>query len=190
MTKVRKKNQEFERSTEEIEHNIKTLKTIRSKGIERLNSNLSNNVDLINGNPIIEESAKMFDDLQQKYTKTLDQCKVCMESSYDIAVKKRVRVCNRCYEDKKKYQIPKFSKENKMHPGEVPECLLKLTDIEETAIKMATPLMHFYCRRGIICSTTDPSLIITKCCVVYCTTHVEYTSHCLVKICTILLKQV
>ena len=35
-----------------------------------------------------------------------------------------------------------------MIPGEIPECLKKLTYVEECCIKLAQPVSHIYCRKG------------------------------------------
>jgi hypothetical protein len=54
--------------------------------------------------------------------------------------------CRRCYSDK---TIPKkFSAQNNMDPGDVPEELQGLTEIEEMLIAQIFPVISVYCLRG------------------------------------------
>jgi hypothetical protein len=54
--------------------------------------------------------------------------------------------CRRCYTEKTTPK--KFSAENNMDPGEVPEELQSLTEIEEMLIARVFPVMSVYRLRG------------------------------------------
>jgi len=55
-------------------------------------------------------------------------------------------MCCRCYRDKK--EVKKFSAENNMNPGEVPDELKGLTKIEEMLIAQTFPIVSVYYLRG------------------------------------------
>ena len=55
-------------------------------------------------------------------------------------------MCTGCKRDKGSPKL--FSKENKMHPGDVPECLKGLTQVEEMLIAKACPIMCIYKKHG------------------------------------------
>merc|ERR1712016_402169 len=62
-------------------------------------------------------------------------------------------ICQRCYAESRKTDFDEeigytYSAENDMIPGEVPECLEVLNQIEEAAIKKIKPFLHMYKRRG------------------------------------------
>ena len=55
-------------------------------------------------------------------------------------------MCTHCKRDKGSPKL--FSKENKMHPGDVPECLKGLTQVEKMLIAKACPIMCIYKKHG------------------------------------------
>ena len=67
-------------------------------------------------------------------------CTVCQTSSAETYI------CTRCKRDK--HHIKKFSAANSMHPGPVPDCLQRLTQVEEMLIARACPIMSVYCKHG------------------------------------------
>jgi ATP-dependent DNA helicase PIF1 len=71
-------------------------------------------------------------------------CSSCKEFFPSIELRKGE--CYRCYYDKD--LIKKFSKENNMDPGDVPEELQGLTQIEEILIAQIFPVISVYCLRG------------------------------------------
>jgi len=68
-------------------------------------------------------------------------CPVCNESFPSITLIKG-ECCRRCYG--KKNSIKKFSSNNDMDPGEVPEELQGLTELEEMLIARVFPVMSVY----------------------------------------------
>ncbi|PKY12906.1 hypothetical protein RhiirB3_322927, partial [Rhizophagus irregularis] len=71
-------------------------------------------------------------------------CPVCNESCPSIVLVNGK--CRRCYSEK--IMPNKFSAENNMDPGEVPEELRDLTEIEEMLIARAFTVMSVYRLRG------------------------------------------
>ena len=55
-------------------------------------------------------------------------------------------MCTCCKRDKGSPKL--FSKENKVHPGDVPDCLRALTQVEEMLIAKACPIMSIYKKHG------------------------------------------
>ncbi len=58
----------------------------------------------------------------------------------------RLHSCRRCYSDKN--EVKKFSAANNMDPGDVPEKLKGLTEIEEMLIAQTFPIVSVYYLRG------------------------------------------
>ena len=54
--------------------------------------------------------------------------------------------CTRCKRDTN--EVKRYSRDNDMWPGEVPECLRDLTQIEEMLIARACPIMSVYRKHG------------------------------------------
>src|SRR5205823_4880137 len=72
-------------------------------------------------------------------------CLVCNERFLPINLVVR-EFCRRCYADKN--PVKKFSAANNMDPGDVPEELQDLTEIEEMLIAQIFPIVSVYCLRG------------------------------------------
>ena len=72
-------------------------------------------------------------------------CLVCNERFSPINLLVR-EICRRCYVDKN--PVKKFSEANNMDPGDVPEELQDLTEIEEMLIAQIFPIVSVYCLRG------------------------------------------
>src|SRR4051794_38728929 len=85
---------------------------------------------------------KKFRNKVDKFKHTL--CPVCNESFPSIVLV--VGECRRCYTEKASPK--KFSAENNMDPGEVPEELQGLSEIEEMLIARVFPVMSVYRLRG------------------------------------------
>jgi hypothetical protein len=94
---------------------------------------------------ISEDEHKML----QNFRKKMDQieynsCPVCNERSPSMVIVQGM--CRRCYTGK---LVPKkFSEENNMDPGDVPDDLKGLTEIEEMLIAQVFPVMTVYRLRG------------------------------------------
>ena len=72
------------------------------------------------------------------------ECDVCREAwpSMKVCVQGELSICNRCQRDK---GLPKlFSIENNAIPGPVPECLARLSVVEEMLIAQIMPMMQTY----------------------------------------------
>jgi len=83
----------------------------------------------------------------QKQTKLKHQlCIVCHEMWPTQTQPKYSFTCTRCKRDKG--QPKRFSSENDMDPGPVPECLQNLSQIEEMLIARACPIMCIYRKHG------------------------------------------
>ena len=86
----------------------------------------------------------------QKFRDKMDElkyslCPVCNESFPSIVILNE-ECCRRCYNEK---EYPKkFSAENNMDPGDVPEELQGLSEIEEMLIARVFPVMSVYRLRG------------------------------------------
>jgi ATP-dependent DNA helicase PIF1 len=86
---------------------------------------------------------KRFRDKVDKFKYSL--CPVCNESFPSIVIVSG-ECCRRCYTEKDSPK--KFSAENNMDPGEVPEELQGLSEIEEMLIARVFPVMSVYRLRG------------------------------------------
>ena len=78
-------------------------------------------------------------------------CKICKEGCPDSKIGPRNKMCKRCSNEKKNtknIKIFTFSKENDMHPDEVPECIKILSSIELASIRMIQPMFHVYQTKG------------------------------------------
>jgi len=88
-------------------------------------------------------------DLLQKFRSKVDKfkytlCPVCNERFMSITLIKGE--CRRCHAEKS--STKKFSAENNMDPGEVPEELKDLSEIEEMLIARVFPVLSVYRLRG------------------------------------------
>ena len=81
---------------------------------------------------------KKFRGKVDKFEHTL--CPTCNESFPSIVLVRGE--CRRCYSEKKSPK--KFSSENNMDPGEVPDELQDLTEIEKMLIARVFPVMSVY----------------------------------------------
>ena len=84
-----------------------------------------------------------------KKLKWSEPCKICQESWPGMELRPRLKICDRCANEKnntRETEFPTFSLENDMIPSEPPEELKCLNPVEQCAIKMICPMMHFYKR--------------------------------------------
>ena len=129
-----------------LEEVIKNQEQLKEKRKTRLDS-IAKKEDassLFVENPIIEAGIKFKEELAR--WKQEEACKICEESWFDQenATKgPNVGVCKRCRHDKNK-EVPTFSRENEMIPGEQPECLAILNNIEVGAIRIIIPYMNVF----------------------------------------------
>ena len=78
-----------------------------------------------------------------------ERCKICLESWPGMKLRPRLKICDRCANERsntREREFPTFSLANDMIPSEPPEELKRLNPIEQCAIKMICPMMHFYKR--------------------------------------------
>jgi hypothetical protein len=91
---------------------------------------------------------KKFHEKQKKWIH--QQCSVCHElwpsRRVDNQAEPKSFECARCKQDKKQPKL--YSKDNDMHPGNVPQCLQGLSQIEEMLIARACPIMTVYRKHG------------------------------------------
>jgi len=87
---------------------------------------------------ILQDFCKKMENIQYK------SCPVCKERSPAMNIVKGT--CRRCHTEKKTPK--KFSAENNMDPGDVPEELKGLTEIEEMLIAQVFTVMSVYRLRG------------------------------------------
>ena len=97
-------------------------------------------------NPIIEAGHKIYEKLNNIKWNT---CNVCLEKwlDFEFPVGPRSGKCQKCsgHGERCRPGVPKtFSPDNDMHPGPVPECLQRLTPVEQAAISMIAPVMRIY----------------------------------------------
>jgi hypothetical protein len=84
-----------------------------------------------------QDLLKKFRNKVNKFKHSL--CKTCNESFLSIVIIEGE--CQRCHKEKKP---KKFSKDNNMDPGEVPDELCDLTEIEEMLVARVFPVMSVY----------------------------------------------
>lgn len=94
--------------------------------------------------PWVKNAMTHFHQKQQKLQHQL--CTVCHEIWPTPTKPKDDFTCTRCKRDKG--QSKRFSSENDMDPGPVPECLKNLSQIEEMLIARACPIMCIYWKHG------------------------------------------
>ena len=94
--------------------------------------------------PWVHKAMNKFHHNQQKLHHQL--CNVCHEMWPTSTKSKSDFMCTRCNRDKG--QPKRFSAENDMDPGPVPECLKNLSQIEEMLIANACPIMCIYRKHG------------------------------------------
>ena len=145
-------------SDDEIRANIIRLKCIRKAGLHKMNQSdetnqLQSNVEDLEpedglSNPIFQATLKMEEKLTKMF-KSNEACMVCQEIDEKIGPKtKKCQRCAREARDKTK-SILKFSKENLMIPDEIPDVLKDLSYAEICSIRLASPLVHIYSRKGL-----------------------------------------
>jgi len=90
----------------------------------------------------ILEMEKKLNSIEMPY------CEHCDEVKFDVELTSKTKRCPQCQKEWYNYKTPglvrKFSKENGMHCGEVPEELKNLTPVEQSAISMNFPIMKCY----------------------------------------------
>jgi hypothetical protein len=96
-------------------------------------------------NALIESERKLLKKFRDKVDKFKHaHCPTCNEKFPSIIIVKGE--CRRCYSENA--TTKKFSAENNMDPGEVPDELRDLTEIEEMLIARVFPVMSIYRLRG------------------------------------------
>jgi hypothetical protein len=97
---------------------------------------------------INEEEISMLQDFCRKMDDIrYNICKVCKERIPSLTLVKES--CKRCYYEKNTDNIPKkFSSSNNMDPGDVPEELKGLSEIEEMLIFQVFPVITVYRLHG------------------------------------------
>ncbi|GBC15565.1 ATP-dependent DNA helicase PIF1 [Rhizophagus irregularis DAOM 181602=DAOM 197198] len=92
-----------------------------------------------------EADRKLLHEFRTKINSFVNNCcPVCNERFPSIEIISGQ--CRRCYYDKN--TVKKFSADNNMDPGDVPEELRDLTEIEEMLIARIFPIVSVYCLRG------------------------------------------
>ncbi len=122
----------------------------RNKRTSRVLENIDEHLNRQDENNIInqqlpESDRKLLQTFREAIKKLSHKfCPVCNERFPSIEITKGK--CRRCYYDKN--EIKRFSADNNMDPGEVPEELQGLTEIEEMLIARIFPIVSVYCLRG------------------------------------------
>ena len=145
-----KVSKRMKRATESDEQRDKRRNNDRTrKRLSRLNDR-TNHQDTVRSN-VIEDNClpKSDQKLLHDFRKKLDRlsnnlCPVCNECFPSIEIVEGK--CRRCYGEKN--NVKKFSARNNMDPGEVPEELRDLTQIEEMLIAQIFPIVSVYCLHG------------------------------------------
>ena len=95
--------------------------------------------------PWTNEAMSCFHLQQSKWQHRL--CSVCHELwPTRVSDKSSVYMCTRCKRDKGEPKI--YSEDNDMNPGNIPDCLVGLTQVEEMLIARACPIMCVYRKHG------------------------------------------
>ena len=128
---------------EEVKENQEKLKKIRKTCLESVAKKESPSSFYVD-NPIIEAGVKFKEEMSK--WKQEEACKICEESWFDqenASNGPNTGVCKRCRYDKDK-ECPTFSRLNEMIPGEQPECLRILNNIEIGAIRLIIPYVNVF----------------------------------------------
>lgn len=94
--------------------------------------------------PWVQSAMNNFQRKQEELKHQL--CTVCHEVWPTITKPKHIFICTHCKRDKG--QPKRFSSQNDMDPGPVPECLKSLSQVEEMLIARACPIMCIYRKHG------------------------------------------
>jgi ATP-dependent DNA helicase PIF1 len=95
---------------------------------------------------ISEEEIQMLNDFRKEMDDLhYELCNVCNERIPSMPMMVE-GVCKRCYKDKN--EIKKFSSENNMDPGDIPDELKSLSEIEEMLIAQVCTVISVYRLRG------------------------------------------
>ena len=90
----------------------------------------------------ILEMEKKLNSIEMPY------CEHCDEVKFDVKLTAKTKRCPQCQKEHENHKTPglvrKFSQENGMHCGEVPEELKNLTPVEQSAISVNFPIMKCY----------------------------------------------
>ncbi|CAG8816966.1 1521_t:CDS:2, partial [Cetraspora pellucida] len=126
-------NEQLNQNTDQQDELSKTESSVTTR-VEPLSATVLCNID--------RDMLRNFRNKMDKLKHTL--CPTCNKRFPSIVLV--MRECRRCYSEK---TLPKrFSADNNMDPGEVPEELQNLTDIEEMLIAQVFPVMSVYKLRG------------------------------------------
>ena len=108
---------------------------------QRDNDNSPINVTPLSATTISEEEHRILQNFRDKMDNIrYNSCPVCNERAPSMQIVKEM--CRRCYTEKS--PIKKFSAGNNMDPGEVPEELKGLSEIEEMLIAQVFVVMSVY----------------------------------------------
>ena len=130
---------------ETIQSNIRRMGEIHLNGMNMVNQNQSNKVNLTPHNPALVHGLKMFEKLED-YNRS-KPCIICQESWFNFSINEQNGMCSRCERLAKDGKYT-FGKGNSMVPSEIPDCIVGLTYIEQCTIKKANPFFNVYCRKG------------------------------------------
>ena len=117
--------------------------------LENADERLNRQDDERHTDTIIQPLSESDRELLQKFCDKMNKlehkiCPVCNERFPSINLV--LGMCRCCYGDKN--EIKKFSRANNMDPGDVPEELKNLTEIEEMLIAQTFPIISVYYLRG------------------------------------------
>ena len=149
----------YEKNKEKIKRKAKEryLKRKQEKSKEELNKDFdkktfdNDKAEILNENsfenkerPLFKSEIKTLNKFYNSLKKKLIQCTICYEAwpMSKSFVNTSDYICRRCKLDKK--EPKKFSTENNMIPGKVPDALKGLTQLEEMLISRAFPIMQVY----------------------------------------------
>lgn len=152
-----KENKRMKRAAETAEQREKRLSKIRERKQlkkrtnalrsinERFNRQDETQTQIIDECRLSDSDLKLLWDFRTSINKITNKlCSICNECFPSIELIRSM--CHRCYYDKN--TLKKFSVANNMDPGEVPEQLQGLTEIEEMLIAQIFPIISVYCLRG------------------------------------------
>ncbi len=120
------------------------LESKRASHIEKLVNNDWTN-EIFSNNPVLEGGQKLH--AAMSAWKKSEQCSVCKEAWFDQKNKK-TGVCDRCssLSWRGEKEIQRFSSQNDMIPGDQPDCIKKLNQVEVSAISQIICHMRLYKR--------------------------------------------
>ena len=101
--------------------------------------------ETLHSQPWVKAAMKTFHTKQKVWQNKL--CSICHELwPTRTSLSEQPYVCTRCKRDKKDPKL--YSADNDMHPGNVPQCLQNLSQVEEMLISRACPIMTIYRKHG------------------------------------------